>query len=265
MSYFLNRTEDYHRREMKTLVWELTVCNTLEFENSPVRKILVENATYGEQLADHLFSVVDETRCRSVLEIGGGYGFLMRDLLKRRPGMKATMVDISPVLMKKQMETLENQDVRFVESDFFDLDKSLLQSHDLAILNEMAGDLPTACNLTRRRLGEARAESPDPLGRIKKFLDDGFLELPDTEPFNVNIGAMEAVDLLCSLGIPHIFISEHSCEADVTDGMRPFMKFSPGKNPEEIKLIGHSEYSLCFANIESIARGRGYRTISFTS
>ncbi len=262
MSYFVNRTEEYHRRDIQTLGWELTVCNTLEFEQGPARRILARNATYGAHLADYLFSLIDENACRSAIEIGGGYGFLTRDFLKRNPAMKATMIDISPLLLRRQKETLENFDVRFVESDFFEIDRSEWRRHDLAILNEIVGDFPTACNLTRQTIESAPNEKGHPLASVKKFLEAGVLEIPDQEPFNANIGAMEAVDLLCSLSIPYIFVSEHSCEADAKgDDFGPFLQFSPGKNPEEIKLAGHSEYTLCFSNLERIGRSRGYETI----
>lgn len=259
MPYFLNRTENYHRKEIRTLGWELTVCNTLEFERGPARQIIAENSTYGKQLGDYIFSVVDESSCGSVLEIGGGYGFLMRDLLLRNPAMKATMIDISPTLLQKQKQTLEKFNVRFIESDFFEVDKSELRRHELVVLNEITGDFPTACNLTKNAIDSAPDLEEHPLAAVKRYLEEGLLEIPDCEPFNVNIGAMEAVEILCSLSIPHIFVSEHSCEADVKDEMRPFLKLFPGRNPEEIKLAGHSEYSLCFSNLELIGRRYGYK------
>jgi hypothetical protein len=261
LQFFINRTEEYHRNDIKTLGWELTVCNSLEFEESPPRKILEKNATYGEMLGDYIFSFIDKKKCRSLLEIGGGYGFLMRDLLMRMPNSKACMIDISPMLLNKQKQTLEAFDVRFIESDFFDLDQFIYRDHDLVILNEIVGDFQTACNLTLDMIDAAPDREKSPLSRVKNYLKSGFLSLPDSEPFNVNIGAMDAVQKLCSLSIPYIFISEHSCEADQRDEMSRFLKLSPTKNPEEIKLIGHSEFTVCFSNLESIARHFGYKIV----
>lgn len=36
---------------MNDLMWEVTVCNSIEPNTSPVRQILAQNRTYGEQLA----------------------------------------------------------------------------------------------------------------------------------------------------------------------------------------------------------------------
>ena len=261
MAFFINDTGEYHKQDIETLAWELTVCNTLEFEDGPARRILSRNATYGEHLADYLFSHIDEKTCRSFVEIGGGYGFTARDLLKRNPGMEAAMIDISPLLLGKQKKTLAGFDVRFLLSDFFDVETSEWKRHDLAILNEIAGDFPAACNLTRKMIEDVPDNAGHPLESVKRYLDAGLLLLPDNEPFHVNVGALEAVETLCSTGVPAIFFSEHSCEADASDQAGRFLPFSPGRNPEEIKLAGHSEYSICFSNIEALGKRFGYRTI----
>ena len=52
---FLNQTELYHKNDMNDLMWEVTVCNSIEPKTSPVRQILAQNRTYGEQLAAYLF------------------------------------------------------------------------------------------------------------------------------------------------------------------------------------------------------------------
>ena len=119
MSFFLNRTEHYHKKNLENLNWEVTVCNSIEADTSPIRQILVNNRTYGEQLFDYLFEFISKERCSRVMEVGGGYGFLMRDLLRHVPDINATMVDISPAMMTRQRQILEGFHVRFLQSDFF--------------------------------------------------------------------------------------------------------------------------------------------------
>ncbi|MEN6616169.1 MAG: hypothetical protein ABFD12_06400, partial [Syntrophorhabdus sp.] len=79
--YRLSTTEDYHRQDLKTLGWELTVCNSLYPEDTPIRKILVRNASYGDLLYEHLEQFVSLENVERIIEIGGGYGYLMRDFL----------------------------------------------------------------------------------------------------------------------------------------------------------------------------------------
>ena len=54
---------------------------------------------------------------RSILEIGGGMGYLMRDFLTLNPQMRAKMIDISPYLLDKQKETLQSFEVDFELAD----------------------------------------------------------------------------------------------------------------------------------------------------
>ena len=61
MSFFLNQTERYHKNDLENLMWEGTVCNTIETESSHLRQILVNNGSYGEQLFDYLFNFIPKT------------------------------------------------------------------------------------------------------------------------------------------------------------------------------------------------------------
>jgi len=258
MTYFLNQTEDYHRNDINNLGWELTVCNCLEPSHSPVRDVLKTNAPYGYLLLDYLTTRMSVNRLGSVLEVGGGYGYLMRDLLTRFPDTRATMVDIAPAMIKRQQHTLKDFDVTHVESDFFDVDPLVLQEQDMVIMNEIIGDFPTACNLTMEMITTDSSPVDPALKEIGMDVKTGVLAVLEGKPFNVNIGAARAVRRLCSLGIPAVFLSEHSCEAAVTDHMKPYVKLEPTNNPHEIKLIGHSEYTIRFSHLEAIARQYGY-------
>jgi hypothetical protein len=77
----------------------------------------------------------------------------------------------------------------------------------------------------------------------------------------VNIGALRALEKLCSLRIPFIFVSEHSCQVSVNDHLKPFLHISQTNDPQEIKLIGHSEYTIRFSDLVSMGRHFGYEII----
>ncbi len=50
MSIHINSTEQYHINEMESLGWELTVCNMLQDEESPIRSILKKDQTLGKHI-----------------------------------------------------------------------------------------------------------------------------------------------------------------------------------------------------------------------
>ena len=260
MSFFLNQTEQYHKNDLDNLMWEVTVCNSLEPETSPLRQILLNDRTYGEHLCAYLFDFIPKKRCNKVMEVGGGYGFLMRDLLGNRSGINTTMVDISPAMMRFQRQTLDGFQIRFLQSDFFNIDQDLIQDQDLVIMNEIVGDFPTACGITHHMLAGARQENAS-FDSIREYIKQGIITLPENEPFNLNIGAIMALEKVCSCHVPYIFLSEHSCEATVTDHMAKYINLMPSGNPEEIRLIGHSEYTIRFSDLESIARAFGYTVV----
>ena len=82
-NYTLNSTKAYHVNQLNTLGWELTVCNALYPEGTPVRKLLSRNGSFGHLLYDYLSQFIPMENVSQVLEIGGGYGYLMRDFLDR--------------------------------------------------------------------------------------------------------------------------------------------------------------------------------------
>ncbi len=260
MSFFLNQTEHYHKNDLNHLMWELTVCNSIEPEDSPVRQILAKNRTYGEQLFAYLFHFIPQKKCNKVMEVGGGYGFLMRDLLGISPDIKSTMVDISPAMMSAQCQTLDGFHIHFLQSDFFNIDQEIIRDQDLVIMNEIVGDFPTACGITNTMVTYGNHDNVL-FDKIRKYIKEGRITLPEDEPYNLNIGAIMALDRLCSCNVPYIFLSEHSCEATVTDHMATHIKLTPSGNPDEIRLIGHSEYTIRFSDLENIARSFGYTVI----
>lgn len=256
MRYSINNTTSYHIEEMETLGWELTVCNSLEPEKSPIRSILKNNTTFGNLLFNFLSEHIPISTISSVLEIGGGYGFIMRDFLARQHNIKATMLDISPYLLGKQKESLKKYQVTYINKDFFNVENSFLESFDLVLLNENVGDFPTVCDIDP---ASKTAKNDPVIQNIWKLVEQYKLDVPgDATSFNFNLGAIEAVEKLCQSGIPFIYISEHSCEAQTPLYFENKIAITPSFNPEQISLKGHDEYTIRFSHLERVAKTLGY-------
>jgi hypothetical protein len=254
--YHINDTAHYHREELNTLGWELTVTNALETASSPCRSVLKKPGSFGELLFDHLDTFIPLNTLSTVAEIGGGYGFLMRDFLRRGSFTRTAMIDLSPVLLKKQRESLKDFGISFWENDFFSIDASFFNDFDLVILNEIVGDFPTICEISPDILTYAYG---DPVAvKISRFFQNYAFPVPE-RTFNLNIGAMEAVERLCSAGVRYIYLSEHSCEAPVPEEMKRKITITSTMNPERIPLMGHCEYTIRFSYLIRIAEQLGYR------
>lgn len=254
----INNTSLYHLTALETLGWELTVCNTLEPPDSPARSILQNDDTYGNHLIDFLEKHISLDKVSRVLEVGGGYGYIMRDILLRYPTIDSVMLDISPYLLQQQKKTLAGFNTGFIEQDFFTADKDFLASFDLAILNENVGDFPTVVELDSEIV--MGHDDYGVKGSIKRFLKRYDLDVPPGL-FNLNLGALEAVEKFCSAGVGCIFISEHSCEAETPDYMKGKIDITATGNPERISLKGHDEYTIRFSHLAKVAEHWGYRTV----
>lgn len=257
-TYHINDTVLYHRNELKTLGWELTVTNALEDASSPCRSVLDKKGSFGEHLFDHLNAIIPLKSCSSVIEIGGGYGFLMRDFLSRGTFKQTTMIDLSPVLLNKQRETLKDFSATFLENDFFATDDAWFTNHDLVLLNEIIGDFPTICDIDPEFLNSADSDSDPAMATVKDFFMTYGMPIPE-KPFNINSGAIEAVEKLCRAGTRYIYMSEHSCEAPVPEPMKSRLSITSPQNPERISLMGHCEYTIKFSYLERVAARLGYR------
>jgi hypothetical protein len=78
------------------------------------------------------------------------------------------------------------------------------------------------------------------------------------ERFAVNLGAIQALEKLCSAQIPYIYISEHSCEASIPKQLLGLLELTATGDPERIRLHGHDEYSIRFSDLERVAAFFGY-------
>jgi len=268
MPYRLNDTSDYHRHDMDSLGWELTVCNMLEPEHSPIRGILQKSDTFGRLLIDYMEKHAPLHRVKNVLEVGGGYGFLMRDVIDRLRPEGVTMMDISPFLLDKQRECLSSKielvssGVNFIESDFFNIGNDDLEKFDLAVFNENIGDFPTVCDInTQIFQRDVLGFSSDPImAEIGEMFETyGFIK--PLERFNFNLGAVRALERLCKGGVPIIYMSEHSCEAAAPAWLSERISITPAGNPERISLKGHDEYTIRFSHLEKVGRHYGYGVV----
>jgi hypothetical protein len=258
MPFTINSTKDYHLNRLNSLGWELTICNALYPENTPIRKLLTHNDSYGHLLYDYLKKMLPMDRIRKIIEIGGGYGYLMKDFLDRNNSLMPCMLDISPFLIGKQKETLEQYDVLYKEEDFLETDFAFLTGFDLAILNENLGDFPAIVNVSKKELQTLSQTHNEQLLRASILIERYGLHISENESFNMNIGAIEALEKLCKAGVANIFLSEHSCEAQTPEHLHPFVQITSTVNPEKISLMGHDEYSLKFSDLEFVANAFGY-------
>jgi SAM-dependent MidA family methyltransferase len=154
------------------------------------------------------------------LEIGGGLGYLMRDFLSLNRRLEATMLDISPYLLKKQKENLQEFGVVFLENDILPIKINALAPFDLVIMNENLGDLPTLVAHTEENIEHAE-ELACYLEKATYFSEK--YNLPFEEEENINIDAMEVLEKLCHGGIKYIYLSEHSCETIVPERLKPYI------------------------------------------
>jgi len=254
----VNSTANHYKSGEDSLGWELTVSNALYPADSPCRKILKRASSYGVLLYDHLSLFVPMEKVQSLLEIGGGYGYVMKDFLIRNPSMAVTMLDISPRLSEIQRQTLKDYPVDYVVADFMELNPSIFARKDLALLNENLGDFPTLVDVPKKIFEKPPHEPLE--RRVCQLFAQYSFQVPDTDTFNFNLGAVEAVEKLCASGIPYIFMGEHSCEAEVPEPYRSLLSISSSFQPERIPLKGHDEYTIKFSYLEKVATFYRYST-----
>jgi len=258
MTVYVNDTSGYHQGSLETLGWEVTVCNMLHPADSPCRKVLKKADSYGNLLYDFLKDHIPVHTIEKIVEIGGGYGNLMEDLLSRMPAAKATMIDISPALLEAQKERLAEHHCEFILSDFQQVAAATLQQYQLAVMNENVGDFPTLCNIPRASVENTVNPPGSSIARVKELYTKYSLIPPAGKTFSFNLGAVMAMEKLTTAGIPYIFMSEHSCEARVSGEWKGLVEVSTSFNPEKISLHGHDEYTIRFSDIEKVARYHGY-------
>jgi hypothetical protein len=230
----------------------------LEDPRSPCRRVIRKSDSFGNLLYDFLSTAMPMDSIRRLVEVGGGYGHVMRDFLDRNSTLLATMIDISPFLLSQQRETLREFDVQFLQEDFFETDCSVLADIDLAVLNEVIGDFPTACDIPCNALLEDSDPEDNLLSEVRRICSSYGITPPAKECFTLNLGAIQAIEKLCAARIPYIYVSEHSCEARVSKELTGLIELKTTGFPERIRLRGHDEYTIRFSDLERVAASFGY-------
>jgi hypothetical protein len=76
---------------------------------------------------------------------------------------------------------------------------------DLAILNEVIGDFPTARDIPKTVLLEGPHSSDLLLQEISRIYGSYDIEPPNSELLTINLGAIKAIEKLCSARIPYVY------------------------------------------------------------
>jgi len=170
------------------------------------------------------------------------------------------MIDISPFLLAQQQETLREFDVRFIHGNFLEMSDFALSNIDLVILNEVIGDLPAACDIPRNALLDGTDPEDMLLSEVRRIYRSYGIAPPVANHFTVNLGAIQAVEKLCMASIPYLYLSEHSCEAQIPQQLAGLLEKTSTGDPERIRLHGHDEYTIRFSDLERVASSFGYAT-----
>ena len=242
----INRTSDYYREGVIDLFTEFTVCESLAHVRSPYMIVLEEKKSYGALVGAFLDrSGLLPEGCR-VCEVGGGYGSLMHGFLGEfglRVG-HVVMADLSFYLLKRQREKLRpwSDRVSFLCGDVLEL-LPAFSGVDLFICNEMMGDLETWKDLDPDRLP----------GEVDRFVREYDLDIPLEGPFHFNLGALSLVESLCRKGVP-AFLTEHAADPVIPKDM-DYLREGLARNggPREIRLKGHSEFTIRFSHLIAVA------------
>jgi len=246
----VNTTQDYYRYQPVDLMTEYTICESLSSLNSPYMAALKNPRSYGSIIGERLQEEDILTGGCRLCEVGGGYGNLMKGLLEEYSDSvkKVFMTDLSMFLLKKQREALRRwgSKVTFINGDIAEI-LHLFAGIDLIIFNEMMGDLDTWRIDDRNNLP----------GEIEAFVRRYELEIPAKGSFHFNYGALTIVEALCKGGAK-AFITEHSSDPVIPDTMEYLGKgLESGGFPREIRLKGHSEFTILFSHLVKVARALG--------
>ncbi|MEA3221628.1 MAG: class I SAM-dependent methyltransferase [Thermodesulfobacteriota bacterium] len=243
----INTTRQYHKTSSIDLMKEFTICESFACLDSPYMIALKEPEPYGALIGKLLIAANILKPGTKILEAGGGYGSLMKGLLGTYLSLikHAYMIDISKALLNIQRKNLSpwKKFTTFINADITEIIHAI-SSMDLIILNEMLGDLDTWTGLEAKNL-------PDDAARM---VNNYHLDIPKEGTFNLNMGALSLIEETCRKGIP-VFISEHSCDPIIPEDMAFLEKdLELNSFPREIKLYGHSEFTIRFSHLIQVAK-----------
>ncbi len=237
------------------LMTECTICETLASADAPTPRALGLSRPYGALVGDFLIRQGMLTPGSRIIELGGGYGSLMKGLLDAHGSMvhSVIMADLSRHLVGVQRRHLAEygRKIFHVVADIHELPFTRFPA-DLVLVNEVMGDLDTVTDLDASELA----------GEIDDLVRGYGLDVPRQGTFHLNIGAIRLVEDLCRLG-PACFLTEHACDPVVPEHM-PYLANGMDLDscPRRIDLQGHAEYTIRFSHLVKVARalGREVRT-----
>ena len=262
----VNDTAEYYGSENPSLLWEMTICQSLGDCAAVAMGALTAALPYGERVARFIEERLELAADSSVLELGGGYGTLMEGFLRVASPAKVSMVDLAPRFVSLQRELLggsdkmESGNIDFTQADMFDYLDGLTSSVDLVIANENIGDLATVDAIDAAKLRDLVLRGPpfakDPVGRVARLVSQYQLDIPARGPVALNLGALELVEKLAGR-TRAAFISEHSADVTLT-APYDFLESLATGQPRRIELKDHAEYSIRFDHVVKVARSVGF-------
>lgn len=255
----INETAQFYRGESPSLFYEMTVCQSLADLDSPALAALTERKVYGQLLAEFLQTHASLPKNPKILEVGGGYGTLMRSLARVLKPKEAAMFDISPAFLEKQQAALAGfTGFSFHLGDALEGLPATEGGWDLLLGNENLGDFPTITGLTHAELKSAANPSPL-LQRARRLIETYRLPVPEEGSFCLNAGALELVEKIAGR-VKTAFFSEHSATV-VHKPPYDFLKALADGTPRQIPLKDHSEYSIDFNHLELVALAHGFKVL----
>jgi hypothetical protein len=202
--------------------------------------------TYGQALADVVHAEMADGPLR-ILEIGGGLGYVARDVIARLEAagreVSYTIIELSPALAKAQQARVPG--ATWVMGDV--LQVAVDGPFDVILSNEMAGDLP-ARQLTRADLGlaaEGGSVDQAKLRAISATAADLGVVLDDApEPLYLQTGAIDMVARIAKWLAP--------------GGIAIVTEFGDvAAWPKLSTQLDHPELSTHFGHLLQAARGAG--------
>jgi len=244
----VNDTRNHYRFGTVDLMTEFTICESFATIDSPYMTAVDHHRSYGVMVGERLGLQPGSRIC----EVGGGYGSLMRGLLEEYAGQigHVYMIDLSRALLKRQRERLQAWSplITFINGDIAELAPTL-SDIDCLIVNEVIGDLETLQDLDCTNL------PADVWDMVQRY----DLDLPLAGTVHFNWGAISLVEEICRRGIP-VFLAEHASDPSIPDDMAFLRRGLNGSGyPREIRLAGHSEFTIRFSHLIKVARAWGRR------
>lgn len=241
----INDPSEYYKKS-PDLFFEYTISESLSNMESPYLQLLEEKKLYSEFIFNFLKKYLKIEKFKTIIEIGGGYGKFMKNFLQYVQFEKVFMVDISKKFLEIQKQALsEYKNIEFIESDGVRFIKNFNGSVDLIILNEVIGDFKTLIDVSTDEFGNFYQVNVDYLPKRT----------------NINIGALDFVNLAAAK-CNAIFFVEHSSTYEIpSDFSDILIDEKENFSPKEIKLMGHSEYSINFRMLQEVSEYACFKTV----